>query len=73
MSSGHLCEAEAPTEPTGETADPYFATSNYKFTGGHGEFAIRQTLLSAYEDIFAQPQTADPSATTWHLPYFVTG
>ena len=23
MSSGHLCEAEAPTEPTGETADPY--------------------------------------------------
>ena len=23
MSGGHLCEAEAPTEPTGETADPY--------------------------------------------------
>ena len=23
VSSGHLCEAEAPTEPTGETAAPY--------------------------------------------------
>ena len=23
VSGGHLCEAEAPTEPTGETADPY--------------------------------------------------
>ena len=23
MSGGHLCEAEAPTEPTGETAAPY--------------------------------------------------
>ena len=38
-------------------------------SGGHREFAIRQTLLSAYADIFAQPQTADPSATAWHLPY----
>ena len=23
MSGGHLCEAEVPTEPTGETAAPY--------------------------------------------------
>ena len=23
MSGGHLCEAEAPTEPTGETTPPY--------------------------------------------------
>ena len=23
VSGGHLCEAEAPTEPTGETAAPY--------------------------------------------------
>ena len=23
VSGGHLCEAEAPTEPIGETADPY--------------------------------------------------
>ncbi len=31
---GHLCEAEAPTEPTGETADPYdniITDTYYKF------------------------------------------
>ena len=34
VSGGHLCEAEAPTEPTGETADPYdniITDTYYKF------------------------------------------
>ena len=34
VSGGHLCEAEAPTKPTGETADPYnkiITITYYKF------------------------------------------
>ena len=34
VSGGHLCEAEAPTEPTGKTADPYgniITITYYKF------------------------------------------
>ena len=30
VSGGHLCAAETPTEPTGETADPYNAKINNK-------------------------------------------
>ncbi len=33
MSGGHLCEAEAPTEPTGETAAPY-EKLKYNSVGG---------------------------------------
>ena len=29
MSGGHLCEAEAPTEPAGETRGTYFAVITY--------------------------------------------
>ena len=29
VSGGHLCEAEAPTEPAGETVSPYNSSNNF--------------------------------------------
>ena len=49
VSGGHLCEAEAPTEPTGETQDPalpivyknLFSPTNRSLWGMNNEVLLR--------------------------------
>ncbi len=42
VSGGHLCEAEAPTEPTGETTPPYNTLLN--IVGAIHELPVKNNM-----------------------------
>ncbi len=46
VSGGHLCEAEAPTEPAGETAERCAAIRSLPPSSLRGAFAPRQSVFS---------------------------
>ena len=65
MSGGHLCEAEAPTEPTGETAAPY-EKLKYNSVGGR---SLRLPVIIIDYWIFSHSQALAEIYSKEHIGY----
>ncbi len=70
MSGGHLCEAEAPTEPTGDAARFIFGNKTNDIIRHDGELTIDCVICLQSDTSADKQQTASKRIPQGHFGYY---